>query len=119
MRPLIGGMGHSNFAWRAVGYADWCDAQGGLRHLPGSAAAGHLNLPLLLTRSPRNALALACPCSQPPPEKSVAGAIRTLQEVGALTPAEELTPLGEQGAFVFSCPTKCQLRSPSECALML
>ncbi|PRW58696.1 helicase domain-containing [Chlorella sorokiniana] len=31
---------------------------------------------------------------QPPPEKSVAGAIRTLQEVGALSPAEELTPLG-------------------------
>ncbi|KAI3433652.1 hypothetical protein D9Q98_003461 [Chlorella vulgaris] len=31
---------------------------------------------------------------QPPPDKSVAGAIRALQEVGALTAAEELTPLG-------------------------
>lgn len=39
------------------------------------------------------------PPLQPPPEKSVAGAIRTLQEVGALTPAEELTPLGEHPGF--------------------
>ena len=33
---------------------------------------------------------------QPPPEKSVAGAIRTLQDVGALSrpPGEALTPLG-------------------------
>lgn len=37
---------------------------------------------------------------QPPPEKSVAGAVRTLQEVGALTAAEELTPLGEACASV-------------------
>lgn len=34
---------------------------------------------------------------QPPPDKSVAGAVRMLQEVGALTPGEELTPLGECG----------------------
>ncbi|GAB4817860.1 hypothetical protein N2152v2_004906 [Parachlorella kessleri] len=31
---------------------------------------------------------------QPPPDKSVTGAVRTLQEVGALTAEEELTPLG-------------------------
>ena len=31
---------------------------------------------------------------QPPPEKSVVGAVRTLQEVGALTAEEGLTPLG-------------------------
>lgn len=41
------------------------------------------------------------PALQPPPEKSVAGAIRTLQEVGALTAGEELTPLGAPRALCF------------------
>ena len=31
---------------------------------------------------------------EPPPDKSVAGAVSTLQQVGALTSQEQLTPLG-------------------------
>ena len=31
---------------------------------------------------------------EPPPAKSVAGALAQLQAIGALTPAERLTPLG-------------------------
>ena len=48
---------------------------------------------------------------QPPPEKSVAGAIRTLQDVGALTLAEDLTPLGASPAclpaFLPTCLLAC------------
>ena len=32
---------------------------------------------------------------EPPPERSVAAAVEQLQAIGALTPAEKLTPLGE------------------------
>lgn len=31
---------------------------------------------------------------EPPPERSVAAAVKQLQAIGALTPAEKLTPLG-------------------------
>lgn len=31
---------------------------------------------------------------EPPPPKSVTGAVAQLQAIGALTPAEQLTPLG-------------------------
>jgi HrpA-like RNA helicase len=32
---------------------------------------------------------------EPPPPRSVAGAVAQLQSIGALTPAEQLTPLGD------------------------
>ena len=50
---------------------------------------------LHLATHPSAPVPFLSPAVQPPPDKSVAGAIRTLQEVGALTAGEELTPLGE------------------------
>ena len=36
---------------------------------------------------------------EPPPAKSVDGALKQLQAIGALTPAEQLTPLGAAAVF--------------------
>jgi hypothetical protein len=54
------------------------------------------------TPAPAAARCIPLPMLQPPPEKSVAGAIRTLQDVSALTPSEELTPLGASPACLHS-----------------
>ena len=66
------------------------------------------------TPAPAAARCIPLPMLQPPPEKSVAGAIRTLQDVGALTPSEELTPLGAPPACLPAlCLPACQ---PASCS---
>lgn len=71
--------------------------------IPALAAAGRALTPPICSAAVRPA------ALQPPPEKSVAGAVRTLQEVGALTAAEELTPLGEERLLAHGPAQHCTL----------
>ena len=50
---------------------------------------------------------------EPPPAKSVAGALAQLQAIGALTPAERLTPLGalHRPCYEVRCESVSLLRS--------
>ena len=54
---------------------------------------------------------------EPPPAKSITGAVSQLQAIGALTPEEAFTPLGD--IFIPSPAARCPSKRPKSIGLVL